>query len=52
MYGETIMKKLILIIKKLLHIIPVKKSSTLQKYEPTNQREKKLMYKCFKHDFK
>ena len=52
MYGETIMKKLILIIKKLLHIIPVTKLSTLQKHELTNQKEKKLMYNCFKHDFK
>ena len=46
------MKKLILIIKKLIFNSPVKDSSTLQKHEPTNQREKKLMYNCFKHDFK
>ena len=46
------MKNLILKIKKLIFISPIKKSSILQEHEPTNQREKKLMYNCFKHDFK
>jgi len=46
------MKKLILKIKKIIFNSSTKKSSTLQKHEPTNQREKRLMYNCFKHDFK
>jgi len=43
-------KKVISIIKKLIFINPIKKSSTLQKYGLTNQREKRIMYMCFKHD--
>ena len=45
------MKKLILKIIKIIFNSPVKDSSTLQKHEPTNQREKRFMYNCFKNDF-
>ena len=46
------MKKIIIKIINIIFNSPVKDSSTLQKHEPTNQREKRLMYNCFKHDFK